>query len=381
MARARRRRRRRRRSSSPASPNPPPPRPPPPPARLRWCPIASARGLPHRTIRRGSRRDPAVVASFLSDAAHVPGGFAAGVATPRNEAEVAALVAAADRVLPVGAQSSLTGGATPRGELVLSTRALSCHRAASNAPCGSGRACRWPRSSVGWPPRALLPSRPHLRRRVRRRHHRDQRRRRGHVQVRIDPRMGRRRSPSSWRAEKSSTSGADEVTASRDGWFEHRITAGHSRAGAGTRRTRCPLSRSCRPDTSRAPGMDLIDLFIGSEGTLGIVVDAELRLVPRPRRLVALVRCDGDAQADRARPESFATAAHAACSRLGCVRGLGDRVHGRQGASRRARRGLRTRAGPSPGGRFGAAAGPGRGRTQTTRRRSTGFTPRWRPPV
>ena len=70
-------------------------------------------------------RDPAIVASFLSDAAHVPGGFAAGVAFPRTEAEVAALVREAVRVLPVGAQSSLTGGATPRGELVLSTRALS----------------------------------------------------------------------------------------------------------------------------------------------------------------------------------------------------------------------------------------------------------------
>ncbi len=69
-------------------------------------------------------RDAAIVSSFLSDAAHVPGGFAAGVAFPRSEAEVAALVSQAPRVLPVGAQSSLTGGATPRGEVVLSTRAL-----------------------------------------------------------------------------------------------------------------------------------------------------------------------------------------------------------------------------------------------------------------
>ena len=87
----------------------------------------------HRIIARRARdtsepcvdRDPAIVASFLSDAAHVAGGFAAGVAFPRSEAEVASLVRNAERVLPVGAQSSLTGGATPRGELVLSTRALS----------------------------------------------------------------------------------------------------------------------------------------------------------------------------------------------------------------------------------------------------------------
>ena len=54
--------------------------------------------------------DPAIVASFLSDAAHVPGGAAAGIAFPGTIAEIAALVAAAARVLPIGAQSSLTGG-------------------------------------------------------------------------------------------------------------------------------------------------------------------------------------------------------------------------------------------------------------------------------
>jgi D-lactate dehydrogenase (cytochrome) len=42
--------------------------------------------------------------------------------------------------------------------------------------------------------------------------------------------------------------------------------------------------------------MDLIDLFVGSEGTLGVVVDATLRVIPRPRRCLALVCCNGDAQ-------------------------------------------------------------------------------------
>src|SRR5579872_5161878 len=69
-------------------------------------------------------RDPDVVSSFLEDAAHFPGGHAFGVATPASEAAVAALLESATAVLPIGAQSSLTGGATPMGEVVLSTARL-----------------------------------------------------------------------------------------------------------------------------------------------------------------------------------------------------------------------------------------------------------------
>jgi D-lactate dehydrogenase (cytochrome) len=43
--------------------------------------------------------------------------------------------------------------------------------------------------------------------------------------------------------------------------------------------------------------MDLVDLFIGSEGTLGTIIAARVRVIPRPRRCQALVRCRDDAQA------------------------------------------------------------------------------------
>src|SRR5207302_3867572 len=69
-------------------------------------------------------RDVDVVSRHLEDAAHFPGGFASGIAAPASEAEVAALLRATPAALPIGAQSSLTGGATPRGELLLSTARL-----------------------------------------------------------------------------------------------------------------------------------------------------------------------------------------------------------------------------------------------------------------
>jgi D-lactate dehydrogenase (cytochrome) len=69
-------------------------------------------------------RDADVAAAFLEDAAHFPGGHTAGVVHPATEAEIAALLQTADAVLPVGAQSSLTGGATPQGEIVLTTSKL-----------------------------------------------------------------------------------------------------------------------------------------------------------------------------------------------------------------------------------------------------------------
>ena len=50
-----------------------------------------------------------------------------GLSFPANVDEVAAIVAAAKHILPVGAQSSLTGGATPRGDVVLSTPSSLAH--------------------------------------------------------------------------------------------------------------------------------------------------------------------------------------------------------------------------------------------------------------
>ncbi len=61
------------------------------------------------------------VTPFLEDAAHFPGGHAAGVVFPRTIDEIREVLSSSRSILPIGAQSSLTGGATPMGETILST--------------------------------------------------------------------------------------------------------------------------------------------------------------------------------------------------------------------------------------------------------------------
>ena len=264
--------------------------------------------MSHRISTRRARdepaphveRDAAVVASFLSDAAHVAGGFADGVAFPRSEAEVAALVRDAARVLPIGAQSSLTGGATPRGELVLSTRAL----------CDVGRVLVDPpaghtvRVGAGVPLTTLLAS--------------------------LKPRLYYPPVPTydgAFVGGTISTNAAGAATfkygstrpwvsamtvvlangdvldlqrgavlSSVDSRFEITMSSGQV-VSVPVPTYRMPRVAKLSAGYYAKPGMDLIDLFIGSEGTLGIVVEATLRVIPRPRRAVAVIRCENDQQA------------------------------------------------------------------------------------
>jgi FAD/FMN-containing dehydrogenase len=66
-----------------------------------------------------------------------------------------------------------------------------------------------------------------------------------------------------------------------------------------------PVASTPLPSTTKntagyllSPGMDWIDLFAGSEGTLGIVLEAELRLLPKPADVLAgVVFLPGDGAA------------------------------------------------------------------------------------
>ena len=226
------------------------------------------------------------------------------MAFPQSEAEVAALVRDAAHVLPIGAQSSLTGGATPRGDLVISTRALSTidsvGRVLSDAPHGQTI-----RVGAGVPlavlqasltaSRLYYPPVPTF----------DGAFVGGTIATNAaGAATFKYGSTRPWVAGITVVLASGdvldirrgEITASPDGTFEIDMSSGDVAI--------VPVPTYRMPDVAKLsagyharPGMDLIDLFIGSEGTLGIVTEATLRVIPRPRRAVALIECGDESQA------------------------------------------------------------------------------------
>ena len=199
-------------------------------------------------------------------------------------------------MLPIGAQSSLTGGATPRGDLVISTRALTdvtrlpgrMVRVGAGVPLAELQRVL-ALDGLYYPPLPTFDG--------------------AFVGGTIATNAAgaatfKYGSTRQW-VEALTLVLADgslveirrgEVTASPDGWFELQFSSGNI--------LRVPVPTYVMPDVAKLsagyfarPGMDLIDLFIGSEGTLGVVADATLRVIPMPRRCVVLVTCDSDSQA------------------------------------------------------------------------------------
>jgi D-lactate dehydrogenase (cytochrome) len=250
------------------------------------------------------------VARYLEDAAHFTGGQADAVARPQNEAEVAGLLLMASRVLPIGAQSSVTGGATPNGGVVLSTERLTTvhesgqhhFRAGSGVPLQTlqkllSERGRWyaptptftgafiggvvATNAAGATTFKYGPTRPWVD---------------GLTVVLpcgnvLDVRRG-------------------EVGADDEGRIRIECDHGVHDVRLGT--YKMPDVPKCSAGYFAAPGMDLIDLFIGAEGTLGVIVDATIRVLPaRPAVAMALVPVRSDAVAfalvDELRRESRAT--------------------------------------------------------------------------
>ena len=235
------------------------------------------------------------VTAFLEDAAHFPGGHARAILFPRTVDEVADAIAGCSEILPIGAQSSLTGGATPMGESLLSTaklnRILSETRTTITLEAGVTIAAmqeHLAQRGAWFPPAPTFTG--------------------------------------ATAGGTVSTNAAGAATfkygTTRE-WVQaltivladgavFRVTRGQDRARNGvfdfttpSQRYRFPVPTYEMPNVAKCSagyyatsGMDLIDLFIGSEGTLGVVVDVTFRVMsPAPKTAIALIPCAGEGQA------------------------------------------------------------------------------------
>lgn len=224
--------------------------------------------------------DPTTIVAHLEDAAHYPGGSSASIAFPASEGEVAWLLRTYAAVLPIGAQSSLTGGATPRGDVVLNTSRLNAVTVVSRDRV---------RVQAGVPVLTLqqaldveglyYPPVPTYT---------------GAFAGGVVATNAAGAATFKYGATRPWVQGLTVVLASGEVLDITRGSVTASPAGTfeivtSTGLVTVPIPRLTMPEVPKrsagyhcAPGMDLIDLFIGSEGTLGVIVDATFRVIPKP---------------------------------------------------------------------------------------------------
>lgn len=241
-----------------------------------------------------AKSNPDEIQSYLTDASNIKGGYAESVLFPNDVQEVAEVLANASRThTPVtvsGAGSGITGGRVPFGGLVLATDRLGkiisleadenggyaivqagvCLRDIQTA--ASARGLFYPPDPTEWScfiggsvstnasgARTFKygPTRNYIRR----------------LQIVLA-------TGEMLELERG------QIFATADGQL--RIPLLNSRViEAQLPALEMPRTRKHSAGYFIAPGMDAIDLFIGSEGTLGVVTEVEVALLPRPAGLLA----------------------------------------------------------------------------------------------
>lgn len=249
---------------------------------------------------RGDRTISAIepdASSFLSDASFLPGGHAAGLVRPRSECEVAGLLLTTAAVLPVGAQSSVTGGATPFGELVLSLQHFrSMMLEGDELRVGAGISLRELQAYLEERGR-WLPGAP------------------TYDGAQVGGVLSTNAAGATtfkYGSIRDRTVGLTVALASgqilelrrgqyrahNEGYFDLLNSDGSSHLRVTLPTYVMPTVDKRSAGYFAAPHMDLIDLFIGAEGTLGVILEARLQTsAPRPRVGVALVRCPDETTA------------------------------------------------------------------------------------
>jgi len=240
------------------------------------------------------KTDPDAVRPWLEDASGMSGGRAERVYLPADEREAADLMAACaarcESLTLAGAGTGLTGARIPFGGSVLATDALGGIRDLRTLPGGGGVAVVGPAASLADLDAAAAP-----------------------LGLFYGPDPTER---SAWMGGTIATNASGSRTF-RYGPTRRHVTrlrvalvsgdvidlprGRHRAAGDGSFVLPLPSGRSIRgrlpsytmPLVKNASGfhaeagMDLVDLFIGSEGTLGLVTEIELALLQAPRGVLA----------------------------------------------------------------------------------------------
>jgi D-lactate dehydrogenase (cytochrome) len=235
--------------------------------------------------------DRDVVAGYLEDAAHYHGGHATALFSPSSEAEVADVLGRTSRVLPIGAQSSLTGGATPMGEALVSTRRFNAiGQVGTDRVRVQAGVTLVELDAVLVPAGRYYPPAPTFRGAFVG----------GTVSTNAAGAATFKYGTTRKWVESLTVVLANgdvldvergETRAHPDRYFELALSHGTVRVPVPT--YQMPAVEKLSAGYFAEPEMDLIDLFIGSEGTLGIITEVTLRIVPmRPAFCLAFITFD-----------------------------------------------------------------------------------------